>query len=100
MASLSRIIDVHSHPILPFGEPAPVGAKQPDWSAESAISYMEEYRISACVLSAPDSANYTTGQPERHRSIQRICDTVSSNDGLPKEVWNDSKRTAPQAVTP
>ncbi len=24
MASLSKIIDVHSHPILPFGEGAPV----------------------------------------------------------------------------
>jgi hypothetical protein len=28
-------------------------AKQPDRSIESALSYMEEYDIAACVLSAP-----------------------------------------------
>ena len=49
MANLSKIIDVHSHPILPFGEGAPVGEgrKQPDRSVESALSYMEEHDISA-----------------------------------------------------
>src|SRR5216684_3046022 len=64
MAGLTKIIDVHSHPILPYGQGAPVGPgqKQPDWSVESAISYMEEHDISACVLSDPDSANHTTGQ--------------------------------------
>jgi hypothetical protein len=37
MASLSKIIDLHSHPILAFGEGAPVeGRKQPEWSVESA----------------------------------------------------------------
>src|ERR1700730_4244395 len=57
MASLSKIIDVHSLPILAFGEGAPVGEgrKQPDWSVESALSYMEENDISAGVLSAPAS---------------------------------------------
>jgi hypothetical protein len=39
MASLSKIIDVHSHPVLAFGERAPVtDGKQPDWSVESALS--------------------------------------------------------------
>jgi 6-methylsalicylate decarboxylase len=67
MASLSNIIDVHSHPILPFGEGAPVreGQKQPDWSVESALSYMEENSITACVLSSPASANDATGQEAR-----------------------------------
>src|SRR3984893_5084227 len=67
MASLSKIIDVHSHPILAFGEGAPVGEgrKQPDWSVESALSYMEEHDISACVLSAPGSANNAIGQDAR-----------------------------------
>ena len=67
MAILSTIIDVHSHPILPFGQGAPVGPgrKQPDWSVESALSYMEEHDISACVLSDPDSANHATGQEAR-----------------------------------
>ena len=66
MASLSKIIDVHSHPVLAFGERAPVGeAKQPDWSVESALSYMEDHGISACVLSSPASANDATGHEAR-----------------------------------
>jgi hypothetical protein len=67
MARLNKIIDVHSHPILDFGERAPVGKghKQPDWSVESALSYMEEYDISACVLSSPAAANDATGQEAR-----------------------------------
>jgi hypothetical protein len=67
MASLSTIIDIHSHPILPFGEGAAMteGHKQPDRSVDIALSYMEEYGISACVLSAPASANSATGQGAR-----------------------------------
>jgi 6-methylsalicylate decarboxylase len=67
MASLSKIIDVHSHPVLAFGEGAPVGKghKQPDWSVESPLSYMEEHGISACVLSSPASANDATGHKAR-----------------------------------
>src|SRR4030081_90302 len=67
MAVLARIIDVHSHPILPYGQGAPVGPGQrpPDWSVESAISYMDEHAITACVLSDPDSANHATGQEAR-----------------------------------
>src|SRR6266436_8284609 len=82
MASLGKIIDVHSHPILPFGQGAPVGPgqKQPDWSVESALSYMEEHDISACVLSDPDSANHTTGQEARdiaRRVNETLADSVS-----------------------
>src|SRR5258706_6041767 len=67
MAGPGKIIDVHSHPILPFGQGAPVGEghKQPDWSVESALSYMDEHDISACVLSDPDSANHAAGQQAR-----------------------------------
>jgi 6-methylsalicylate decarboxylase len=63
MAGLSRIVDVHSHVILDFGECAPVGDgyKQP----QKALSYMEEHGISACVLSAPASANNAIGQNAR-----------------------------------
>jgi hypothetical protein len=62
MAKLSKIIDVHSHPVLTFGERAPVGGhKQPDWSIETTLSYMEEYGISACVLSSPAAAGDETG---------------------------------------
>src|SRR6267143_940636 len=82
MARLSKIIDVHSHPILPFGERAPVGEghKQPDWSVESALSYMEEHDVSACVLSDPDSANHATGQEARdiaRRVNETLADIVS-----------------------
>jgi 6-methylsalicylate decarboxylase len=82
MASLGKIIDVHSHPILPFGQGAPVGPgrKQPDWSAESALSYMDEHDISACVLSDPDSANHATGQQARdiaRRVNETLADIVS-----------------------
>src|SRR5260370_4088081 len=82
MASLAKIIDVHSHPILPFGQGAPVGPgqKQPDWSVESALSYMEEHDIAACVLSDPDSANHATGQQARdiaRRVNETLVDIVS-----------------------
>ncbi len=81
MASLSKIIDVHSHPVLAFGEGAPVGEgrKQPDWSVESALSYMEEHDISACVLSAPAAANDATGQEARNiaRRANEILATSS-----------------------
>jgi 6-methylsalicylate decarboxylase len=82
MASLYKIIDVHSHPILPFGEGAPVGKgqKQPDWSVESALSYMEENGITACVLSSPASANDATGQKARdiaRRTNEVLAEIVS-----------------------
>jgi 6-methylsalicylate decarboxylase len=82
MASLGKIIDVHSHPILPFGQGAPVGPgqKQPDWSVEGALSYMEKHDISACVLSDPDSANHTTGKQARdiaRRVNETLADIVS-----------------------
>jgi len=84
MASLSKIIDVHSHPVLTFGEGAPVGEgrKQPDWSVESALSYMEEHDISACVLSAPASANNATGQEARdiaRRTNEVLAEIISKH---------------------
>ena len=86
MAGLAKIIDVHSHPILPYGPGAPVGPgqKQPEWSVESAISYMDEHDISACVLSDPDSANHATGQEARdiaRRINETLADIVSRHPG-------------------
>ncbi len=82
MADLAKIIDVHSHPILPYGPGAPVGPgqPQPEWSVESAISYMDEHDISACVLSDPDSANHARGQEARdiaRRVNETLADIVS-----------------------
>src|SRR5258708_12501635 len=95
MSSLSKIIDVHSHLILPFGEGAPVGKgqKQPDWSVESALSYMEEYGITACVLSSPASANDATGQ--KARDIAR-----RTNETLPHFVSQHPKPLPPVPTLP
>lgn len=46
-------------------ERAGEGQKQPDWSVESALSYMEENGIIACVLSSRATANDATGQKAR-----------------------------------
>src|SRR5258707_14599587 len=86
MPSLVKIIDVHSHPILRFGQGAEVGPgqKQPDWSVESALSYMEEHDISACVLSDPDSANHAPGQEARdiaRRINETLADIGSTHPG-------------------
>jgi predicted TIM-barrel fold metal-dependent hydrolase len=77
VAGLEKIVDVHSHPILPFGQGAPIApGKQPDWSVESALSYMDEHDISACVLSDPDAANHATGQEARDIA-RRINETLA-----------------------
>src|SRR5882757_9419527 len=67
MAGLGKIIDVHSHPILGFGEGAPMtsGRKQPEWSVETALAHMDEFGIAASVLSPPSSTNNVTGQVAR-----------------------------------
>lgn len=83
MSALSRIIDVHSHAILPFGERAPVGERdQPEWSVEGALRYMEQYDIAACVLSVPVSANNATGQEGRdiaRRTNEALAEIVSGH---------------------
>src|SRR3981189_544029 len=104
MAVLARIIDVHSHPILPYGQGAPVGPgqKQPDWSVESAISYMDEHDISACVLSDPDSANHATGLEARdiaRRGNETLADIVSRHPGRFGAVATLPGRDADAAVT-
>jgi 6-methylsalicylate decarboxylase len=95
MATLRKIIDIHSHPILPFGEKAPVGEgkKQPDWSVESALSYMEDNGITACVLSSPASANDATR--EKARDIAR-----RTNESLAEIVSKHPKRFGAVATLP
>ena len=82
MAGLAKIIYVHLHPSWPYGQGAPVGPeqKQPNWSVESAISYMDEHDISACVLSDPDSANHATGQEARDIA-RRVNETLAFAPG-------------------
>src|SRR5260221_342039 len=104
MASLAKIIDVHSHPILPFGQGAPVGPgqQQPDWSVESALSYMEEHDIAACVLSDPDSANHAMGQEARdiaRRVNETLADIVSRHPNRSGAVATVSRQDADGTVT-
>jgi predicted TIM-barrel fold metal-dependent hydrolase len=104
MAGLAKIIDVNSHPILPYGQGAPVGPgqKQPDWSVESAISNMDEHDISACVVSDPDSANHATGQEARdiaRRVNETLADIVSRHPGRFGAVATLPARDADAAVT-
>ena len=82
MSSLRNVIDVHSHPILPFGKELPVGSpgNMPAWSIERALSYMQEHGIAACILSIPDAANYATGKDGRdiaRRINETLADIVS-----------------------
>ncbi len=56
------------------------GVNSPDWSVESALSYMDEHDISACVLSAPSLANNATGQEARdiaRRANEVLAEIVS-----------------------
>jgi predicted TIM-barrel fold metal-dependent hydrolase len=79
MTGLSNFIDVHSHAILDIGQGAPLN-KQPEWSVESALSFMDRYEIAACVLSVPDAANHGVGQEVRdvaRRINEILADAVA-----------------------
>ena len=84
MASLSKIIDVHSHPILGAGDGAPrtEDHRLPDWSIEGTLSHMDEYGVSACILSAIVSADNATGQKARdiaRRANETLAEIVSTH---------------------
>src|SRR6266851_5044804 len=70
MASLSNIIDVHSHIITNLGSQAPMD-KLPPWSIERSLSLMDANGIAASVLSLPESANHAKG-PEGCQLARRI----------------------------
>ncbi len=75
MASLSNIIDVHSHIITNLGSQAPI-ANLPPWSIERSLSLMDANGISASVLSLPDSASHAKG-PEACQLARRINDQLA-----------------------
>ena len=79
MAGLARSSTFIHILSCPYGQGAPVGPgqKKPDWSVESAISYMDDHDISACVLSDPDSANHATGQEARDIA-RRVNETLAA----------------------
>ncbi|MFM0283827.1 amidohydrolase family protein [Paraburkholderia sediminicola] len=81
MTGLSNFIDVHSHAILNIGRGAPLN-KQPEWSVESALSFMDRYEIAACVLSVPDAANFGVGHEVRdvaRRINEILADAVAKH---------------------
>src|SRR6266852_1357195 len=75
MASLSKIIDVHSHVITNLGSQAPMD-KLPPWSIEQSLSLMDGNGISASVLSLPDSASHAKG-PEACQLARRINEQLA-----------------------
>src|SRR5882672_7669668 len=77
MASLSKIIDVHSHIITNLGSQAPTD-KLPPWSIEQSMSLMDANGIAASVLSLPDSADHATG-PEACQLARRINEQLAES---------------------
>ncbi len=75
MASLSKIIDVHSHIITNLGSQAPMD-KLPPWSIEQSLSLMDANGIAASVLSLPDSADHANG-PEACQLARRINEQLA-----------------------
>jgi predicted TIM-barrel fold metal-dependent hydrolase len=75
MASLSNIIDVHSHIITNLGSQAPMD-RLPPWSIEQSLSLMDANGIAASVLSLPDSADHTNG-PEACQLARRINEQLA-----------------------
>jgi predicted TIM-barrel fold metal-dependent hydrolase len=75
MASLCKIIDVHSHIITNLGSQAPID-KLPPWSVEQSLSLMDANGISASVLSLPDSASHAKG-PEACQLARRINEQLA-----------------------
>jgi 6-methylsalicylate decarboxylase len=79
MASLTKIIDVHSHIITNLGSQAPMD-KLPPWSIERSLSLMDANGISASVLSLPDSASHVKGREAcqlARRINEQLADIVS-----------------------
>src|SRR6266853_2177503 len=81
MASLSNIIDVHSHIITNLGSQAPMD-KLPPWSIEQSLSLMDANGIAASVLSLPDSADHENGPGAcqlARRINEQLADIVSKH---------------------
>ena len=52
-----KLIDIHSHAILPFGGSVPL-ANLPSWSVEGALALMDEHGIATSMLSVPHAAQH------------------------------------------
>ena len=81
MASLSKIIDVHSHAIWNIGQRVPL-ANQARWSVEGALSLMDANEIAVAILSVPGAANYAEDQ-EAVKISRRINEALACGQNIP-----------------
>ena len=70
-----NLIDVHSHPIFPFGGSVPL-AKLPPWSVEGALALMDENGIATSILSVPHAAQHGSAG-EAGGIARRINDAIA-----------------------
>ncbi len=70
-----HLIDVHSHPIFPFGSAVPL-AKLPSWSVEGALALMDQNGIATSVLSVPHAAQHGSAD-EAGGIARRINDAIA-----------------------
>jgi 6-methylsalicylate decarboxylase len=70
-----KLIDVHSHPILPFGSSVPL-ANLPPWSVEGALALMDENDIATSILSVPHAAQHGNAG-EASTIARRINETLA-----------------------
>jgi 6-methylsalicylate decarboxylase len=70
-----KLIDIHSHPILPFGGSVPL-AKLPLWSVDGALALMDENGIATSILSVPHAAQHGNAA-EAGAIARRINETIA-----------------------
>ncbi len=72
---LYNLIDVHSHPIFPFGGSVPL-ANLPSWSVEGALALMDKNGIATSILSVPHAAQHGSAA-EAGDIARRINDAIA-----------------------
>ena len=70
-----KLIDVHSHAILPFGGSVPL-ANLPQWSVEGALALMDQNGISTSILSIPHGAQHGS-EAEASGIARRINEAIA-----------------------
>jgi 6-methylsalicylate decarboxylase len=70
------LIDVHSHPIFPFGSTVPL-TNLPPWSVEGALALMDQNGIATSILSVPHAAQHGNAA-EAGAIARRINETIAN----------------------
>ena len=83
MASLGKIIDVHSHIITNLGSQVPTH-KLPPWSIEQSMSLMDANGIAASVISLRDLADHTTGPEACNSRGESMSYRPTSSQTIPR----------------